>query len=88
MQIFLALFRSTLDTLLDILQYMMFFRALISWFPGLSESSVGVFLYTVTEWLIIPVRALFDRCGWNNMMMIDVPFFVTFIILSIVGSIL
>lgn len=88
MQIALELFRSTLDVALEVLQFMMFFRAIFSWFPGLSDSPVGEFLFTVTEWVIMPVRALFDRLGWNNMMMIDVPFFVTFIILSIAGSII
>ena len=83
-----VLLRSTILVALEVLQFMMFFRAIFSWFPNLSDSPVGVFLFTVTEWVITPVRVLFDRMGWGNSMMIDIPFFVTFIFLSIVSSIL
>ncbi len=83
-----AILQSTVSLALDVLMFMMFARAVTSWFPSLSESSIGEFLYTFTEWIILPIRSLFDALGWNNGMMIDIPFFVTFMLLSIVSSIL
>lgn len=88
MYVILAVLRNSIGLLVEILQFMMFARAILSWIPGLADNAFGDFLYTVTEWLIMPVRALFDKMGWNNMMMFDLPFLVTFILLSIAGSII
>lgn len=80
--------RYTVGLFLDILQFMMLARAIFSWIPSLSESSLGDFLFTVTEWIITPVRVLFDKFGWGMNMMIDLPFFVTFVLLSVLSSVL
>lgn len=88
MLIFVSVIQMTASLILDVLQFMMFARAIVSWFPNLSESGVGEFLYTVTEWIIAPVRALFDKFGWNNNMILDIPFFVTFLLLSVLGTII
>ena len=85
MQIAFALLRSTIGLIVEIMRFMMFARAIISWIPNLSESRIADFLFTVTEFIITPVRVLFDKMGWNNPMMIDIPFFVTFIFLTVVG---
>ncbi len=73
---------------MDALQLMMFLRAVISWFPQLSDSPVAEFLFTVTEWVIMPVRTVFDYFGKGRGMIIDIPFFVTFLLLSIISSII
>ena len=83
-----AVLSSTVSLALDILMFLMFARAIVSWLPGLSETSVGEFLFTVTEWVILPVRALFDTMNWNGSMMLDMPFFVTFLLLSVISSLL
>lgn len=88
MQIALNLIRNSFSILIEILQFMMFVRAILSWVPGLADNAFGDFIYTVTEWLIAPVRYLFDMMGWNRMMMFDLPFLVTFILLSFLGSVL
>ncbi|MBO4950070.1 MAG: YggT family protein [Clostridia bacterium] len=84
----LAVLRYTVSLFLEVLQFMMLARAVFSWFPNLSDSALGDFLFTVTEWVITPVRMLFDKMGWGMNMMIDIPFFVTFILLSVLGSVL
>ena len=88
MYIFISVLSSTVGLLVDVLQFMMFARAIISWIPGLDESALGNFLFTVTEWIILPVRALFDKLGWGNNMILDIPFFVTFIILAVLSFII
>lgn len=84
----LFVLRYTVGLLLEVLQFMMLARAIFSWFPNLSDSSLGDFVFTVTEFVIAPVRALFDKFGWGVGMMLDMPFFVTFILLSVLGTLL
>lgn len=85
MQIALALLGRTVLLIIEILRFMMFARAIVSWIPALSESRLYDFLFEVTEVVILPVRVVFDKMGWNNSMMIDIPFFVTFLVLTFVG---
>ena len=78
----------TISLILDILLLLMFLRAVISWFPDISETRFGDFLFTVTEWVISPVRQLFEVMGIDAPFVIDIPFFVTFILLSVVSRII
>lgn len=78
----------TVSLVIEILQLMMLARAIISWLPGLEDSRLADFLFTLTEWLIMPVRALFERFGWGRNMMIDLPFFVTYLLLVLLGAVL
>ncbi len=73
---------------LNVLLFLMFARALASWFPDVADSAFGEFLYTVTEWVIYPVRALFEHFNILPMFPFDIPFFVTFLLLSVISSIL
>ena len=84
----LSCLMATVSLFLDILMFMLFLRAVISWFPQLSDSRFGVFLFTVTEWVITPVRNLLEKMGFDALTVIDIPFFVTFILLSVVSSII
>ena len=88
MHLFFTLLRQTAALFIEVLQWMMLGRAIFSWFPNLSETALGNFLYTVTEWFVLPVRALFDKFGWGQNMMLDIPFFVTYMILFMIGSML
>ncbi len=88
MMLVLAVVQATVSLILDVLMLMMFLRAVTSWFPGLSDSSLGDFLFTVTEWVITPVRGLFEALGFDAPTVIDIPFFVTFILLSVVSSLI
>ena len=88
MLIVLSCVQTTIGLILDILLLMMFLRAAISWFPQVNESRFGDFLFTVTEWLISPVRHLFETMGLDAPTVIDIPFLVTFILLSVVSNII
>lgn len=88
MNLALALLLSTLSIFIEILQLIMLVRAIMSWIPGLDGTPFSDFVFTLTEWVITPMRSLFDRFGWGNGMMIDLPFFATFILLSVVSSVL
>ena len=60
----------------------MLIRAIMSWFPG-DSNKFEIFLYAITEPLILPVRKLFERLNWFQELPIDVSFFVTYLLLSL-----
>lgn len=87
MHIILEVIRSTAQIILFILQIAMMARAVLSWFP-MNDSKLADFLYSVTEPVIFPVRLLFEKMNWAGNLPIDIPFFVTFLLLSIIEGFL
>lgn len=77
-----------LTSVLSLLEFLMFARAIFSWFPQASGSRIGEFLYNVTEPLIMPFRALFERFPSTRMMPIDIPFFCAFLVLIVLQRML
>jgi len=86
-ELILIVLRNTVQVLILALQLAMFIRAIFSWFP-MDENKFTDFLYAVTEPVILPVRLLFERLGWFQNLPIDISFFVTFLILSLIGGLL
>jgi uncharacterized protein YggT (Ycf19 family) len=74
--------------LLGALQLMMFARALLSWFPFDEDSAVLRFLAAATEPFILPVRAILERFEFFASSPLDMSFFITFILISILQSML
>ena len=83
LQFLLVLLQNTVVLILTALQLAMLVRAIMSWFPGDSNKFEN-FLYAITEPLILPVRKLFERLNWFQELPIDVSFFVTYLLLSLV----
>lgn len=83
MQFVLMLLQNTVVLILSVFQLAMLIRAIMSWFPG-DSNKFEVFLYAITEPLILPVRKLFERLNWFQELPIDVSFFVTYLLLSVV----
>lgn len=75
-------------TLISVLQLAMFVRAILSWIPGADENKLGDFLYAITEPFILPVRAILDRIPLFQGFPLDMSFFFTFILLSILSTLL
>lgn len=75
--------KATVRYLVIALQFLMFARAIMSWLPIDEDNPIENFLYAVTEPFIAPVRAVIERFGWFEGMPIDMSFFITFILLSI-----
>ena len=74
---------------LDILLVAMLIRALLSWFVmGDGESPLMNILYVITEPLIVPIRMLCARFGWFQGLPIDMSFFITTMILSLISLLL
>lgn len=77
------LLQNTVVLILSVFQLAMLIRAIMSWFPG-DSNKFEIFLYAITEPLIMPVRKLFERLNWFQELPIDVSFFVTYLLLSVV----
>ena len=74
---------STVRIIIAALQFLMLARAIISWLPIDEDNPIVTFLYAVTEPVTMPVRAVLDRLGLFEGMPIDMSFFITFILLSV-----
>ena len=88
MDVAVYLIRNTALALIGVLEIAMFARAIFSWFDQTGESKISVFLYTVTEPLIIPVRRLFERMHWFEGLPIDVAFTATWLLLMVIQILL
>lgn len=84
----LYILAKTVSVLLSAMQLLMMLRAIISWLPVDEDSNLVTFLYTMTEPLIIPVRALLSRFDGLDELPIDISFLVAFMLLSIIQLVL
>ena len=78
----------SLGILLSVLEFAFFARAILSFFNPEEEGFLAVFLYTVTEPVILPVRALLARLHMGENSPIDLSFFFAFMLLSILNVML
>ena len=88
MKIALAILGNTAVTLLSALELCMLIRAVLSWFPLREDNPINRFVCMVTEPLIAPIRALFDRTGLFRNFPLDMSFFAAFLLLSAVNGML
>ncbi len=79
---------STIRFVIVVIEFLMMGRAILSWLPMDDDNPVEEFLYTVTEPIIMPVRAVLEYFGLFQSMPIDMSFLITFILLSILEMIL
>lgn len=75
---------TTVRVIVYLLQFLMLARAILSWLPLDEDNPIENFLYMVTEPVIAPVRALIEHFGWFEGLPIDMSFFITFILLSVI----
>ncbi|MBR0443087.1 MAG: YggT family protein [Clostridia bacterium] len=70
------------------LEIAMLLRAILSWFPIDEDNRFLNLLYCITEPIIMPVRALLEKLGWFQDLPLDMSFFFTYILLSVVSMLL
>lgn len=89
MNLLIYLLVSAVRFFLTIEMLLFMVRAIFSWiFMNDEESKAMNFLYRVTEPLIIPARVLLGKINGMNEIPIDIPFFVTMILLSVAQMLL
>lgn len=86
MEYVIYILRVTAVILLDAVMLAMFLRAVCSWF--MAEGRLIDFLYMITEPFILPVRMLLDRFGLFQNLPVDLSFFITYLLLSVISAIL
>lgn len=84
----LYILAKTVGLLLTAMQFLMMLRAIISWLPVDEDSNLVNFLYAMTEPLIIPIRSLLSHFDGINDLPIDISFFISFMLLSIIRILL
>lgn len=88
MDLAVTLIVGTGKALLWTVQICMLARAVLSWFPLSEDNPILGFVTMVTEPVIAPIRALFDRFGWFEDLPIDISFFVAYLLLALVSTLL
>lgn len=76
------------DLILGLLLLFMFVRMVISFFPMDDDSPIIGFIFSVTEPIIFPIRALFSHFGWFEGVPIDIAFLTAVILLSFLRNML
>ncbi len=69
---------------IDVITLCMTVRMIMSFLFMENDSKLGRLLFVVTEPVILPVRLLCDRFGWFGGMPVDMPFFISALLLLIV----
>ena len=83
MEILFYIIKSVVNITLVVLLAAMFVRAVMSWLPTFGGNMLDTISYALTEPLILPVRTLLERIEWVKNAPIDISFFVTFLIISL-----
>ncbi len=78
----MAIIGSVLYTFISVIMFLMFARAILSWFVRDLSNPIVRFLFEVTEPLISPIRNLLQKMGLGGGM-IDFSFIVTYLILLV-----
>lgn len=66
---------------LGILEYLMLFRAIMSWFPQMQGGKLFAFVYGITEPIIMPFRRLLQNINALRGFPIDISFMLAFMML-------
>ncbi len=74
--------------MIRLLEFLLFARAILSWFPQAQGSKLGTFLYEITEPIIMPFRALLGRFEFVRAMPIDISFLCAFLVLEMLQGLL
>lgn len=84
---FALLFSQTVDLFLQAVIWIYLIRCVLSFIGADEGSPLMFFAITITEVFILPVRLLFDKFGWSDDMVIDIPGMLTMFILSTVYAV-
>jgi len=85
---FVYIFTTLVSVFLSVLNFFMLVRAVMSWLPIDEDSAFANFVYAMTEPIIIPIRMLLEKSETVRSMPIDLSFFIAFVLLSIVQTML
>lgn len=88
MDLFVTLIIGIAQAILYTLEIAMLLRAILSWFPISEDNPFVLFVTMLTEPIVAPIRVLFERMNWFQNIPIDISFFVAYLLLSVVSTVL
>lgn len=80
------IFLNLVASIIRLFEFLLFARAIFSWFPQAQGSKIAEFLYFATEPLIMPFRGLLQRVQGLRGFPLDLSFLLTFVTLEIILS--
>ncbi len=78
----------SLSILLSLLELCFFLRAILSFLNPEEEGFFAGILYVLTEPVLLPIRALFERLRFGENSPIDLSFFAGFLLLTLLNTLL
>lgn len=82
METLLYILSSTVGMLLSVILLAMLGRAIVSFLPIDEGAGLPAFLMLITEPVILPVRRVCQAIGLGEGLPFDIPFLITYILLS------
>lgn len=83
----LILISSFISALCSAALLLLLIRAIFSWFPGQGGAFANA-IYAVTEPILFPVRKLFSLLDIGFGSPLDIPFYITCVLLAVIRMIL
>lgn len=77
--------RGIVSSFLGVIELAMLLRVILSWFALEEDNKFMGFLMALTEPFVLPLRKLFDRMDWFTDSPLDIPFFLTYLFLSLLN---
>jgi len=74
--------------LIEVIQWAIFIRVFLSWFPIPRDNAFSRILFQITEPVLAPIRAIIEKSAIGHNTMIDFSPIVAFLILSLISSML
>lgn len=69
---------NTASSMLAVFEYLLMFRAIMSWFPQIQGSRIYEFIYGITEPVVMPFRKLIQNVDALRGFPIDISFMLAF----------
>lgn len=73
---------------LDAASIILLIAAIMSWFPPSTPSKFEDLINTAAYYICYPMRALFNTMGAGSGRVLDVPFFLTAIVIALLQSVI
>lgn len=84
METLLYVLSSTVGIFLSVVMFAMLGRAIFSFLPFDESAGLPAFLTLITEPIILPVRFVCSKIGIGEGLPFDIPFLITYILLSMI----
>lgn len=79
---------NSIEVFFKLIYFLIFIRIILSWLPGLNQSSLGFFIYNITEPILGPVRHMIDKSPIGGGMMLDFSPIIALFLMNIVSMVL